>query len=126
MCSSPCFQAFYLAETSFYAAEVSSRSLWSSLCWRKLHRNRIPRILNRISTYNSNSSTKVSGLRILYLFLCLQCFYTQSRNFKKFHSNLRSISSKQSKFVIPHIQAQVFIILTNYIENGYGNVRNRS
>ena len=30
MCSSPCFQAFYTAESSFYAAKASSRSLWSS------------------------------------------------------------------------------------------------
>ena len=117
------FKAFYLTETSFYAAEVSSRSLWSSLSCRKLHRIRI---LIRISTCNSISSTKVSGLRIPYLFLCLQCSYTFSRNYKKFHSTLRSNSSKQSKLVFLGIQAKIITILTKYIENGYGNVRNRS
>ena len=80
---SPCFQAFYPAETSFYAAEVSSRSLWSYLCCRKLHRIRN---LNRIGTCNSISSTEVSGLQIHFLFLCVQCFHTLSRNYKKFHS----------------------------------------
>ena len=94
MCSSPCFQAFYLTETSFYAAEVSGRSLWSSPCCRKLHRIRN---LNRINTCNSNTSTKVSGLQIYYLFLCLQCIHTFSRNCKKFHSILGTNSSKQSK-----------------------------
>ena len=117
VCSSPGFQAFYPAETSFYAAEVSSRSLWSSLCHRRLHRNRIPRILNRISTCNSNTSTKVSGLGILYLFLYLQCFCIKFRNCKKFYSTFGTNSSKHSKFVI---------ILTRYIQNDYRIVRNRS
>ena len=103
--------------------EVSSRFLWSSPCYRKLHRNRI---LNRISMCNSNTSTKVSGLQIHYLFLCLQCFYTHSRNYKKFHSILGNNSCKQSKSVFLDIQVKVVIILTKYIENGYGNVRNSS
>ena len=124
--SSPCFQAFYPAETSFYVAEVSSRSLWSSPCGRRLHRNRIPRILNRISTCNSNTGTKVSGLGILYLFLYLQCFCIKSRNCKNFHSTFGTNPSKHSKFVFLSIQANIVIILTRYIENGYRFVRNRS
>ena len=108
---------------SFYVAEMSSRSPWSSLCCRKLHRNRN---INRISTCNSNTSTKVSGLQISYLFLCLQCFYTQSRNSKKFYSILGTNSSRWSKTVFQSIQAKIVIILTNYIENGYEYIRNRS
>ena len=81
-CSPQAFKALYSAEISFYVAEVSSRSLWSSPCGRILHRNRIPRILNRISTCNSNTSTKVSGLGILYLFLYLQCFCIKTRSCK--------------------------------------------
>ena len=46
-----------VSEVACPAEEVSSRSLWSSPCSRRLHRNRILRILNRISTCNSNTST---------------------------------------------------------------------
>ena len=84
-------------ETSFYVAEVSSRSLWSSLCCRKLHR----RNLNRISTCNSsNTSTKVSGLQIHYLF----SVSSVSTHSKKFHSILGNNSSKCSKLVFQSIQ----------------------
>ena len=116
-------KAFYPAETSFYVAEVFSRSVWSSPCCRKLHRIRN---LNRISTCNPNTSTKVSGLQIHYLFLCLQYFYIFFRNSKKFHSILGTNSSKPSKLVFQSIQVKIVIILTNYIDNGYGYVRNRS
>ena len=123
LCAVPQCQAepkqFYPAETSFYVAEVSSRSLWSSLCCRKLHR----RNLNRISTCNSsNTSTKVSGLQIHYLF----SVSSVSTHSKKFHSILGNNSSKCSKLVFQSIQAMIVIILTKYIENGYGYVRNRS
>ena len=72
----PCVQFSMLpTETSFYVAEVSSRSLWSSLC---CSRGGILAYFYRIGTCNIHSSTKVSGLRIHYLFLCLQCFHRLS------------------------------------------------
>ena len=65
-CTIPMPSSIYPAETSFYVTEESSRSLWSSPCCRKLHRNRIP---YSISTCNCNTSTLGQCFPIDYLFL---------------------------------------------------------
>ena len=65
----PCLQAFYTAESSFYAARGIQQFPVELPC---CSRRGILIIFHRISTCNIYSSTKVSGLRIYCLILCFQ------------------------------------------------------
>ena len=108
-CAVPCAcqavsKTVHLAETSLYAAEESSRSLWNSLCCSS---RGILGFSHRISTCFSNTSTYVSGLQIHYLFLCLQVFPHITRNSKKFHSILGTSNSKHSKTAFLNILVQL-------------------
>ena len=94
-----------------------------SPCCSRLHRNRIP---NRISTCNSNTSTKFSVFQFDYLFLWFQAFCILFRNSKKSHSIFGTYSSKRSKTLFIGIQAKLVKFPNKYSENGYGNVRYRS
>ena len=86
--------AFYPAETSFYAARGDQQfPVVLPCCSRR-------GILNRISTCNIHSSTKVSGLQNLLSILCSQ----------KNYSVIETNTTRRSKLVFLSIQAKLVII----------------